>query len=383
MGRLLRASLLLPLGKALASANTGHISAVSWGDPRVDLFGLAPDKSIWHKFYTGYDWQPEKFERVPSESASDPSVSSWGYGRLNLVWVNASDGAVLHKWIDGGSWGPSWEEANDLGGGGELEQVETLSWGVNRLDIVGTAANGSVLHKAWTGDDYYPPGNEWEDLGGSLSGLASLGSWGENHLDIIGLSSETGSLQHKFWSENAWSEWEDLGGKFVGRPSVTSWGSKRLDLWALDKDGVLNHKFFDGYQWNGWEKLGGKFTQTPQVVHWAEEKIDIVGRSADDNKYYLKSYDGQNWNPSAEGFYDLSGPYVSEPALVTKEGKNFLYLFGVDKQNSLRLQIWSGYDWQPSAKETWPLGDISKPYPEQKGDTFLPYEQHILLGAEL
>ncbi|KAI1347191.1 hypothetical protein F5Y01DRAFT_296033 [Xylaria sp. FL0043] len=384
MGGLLRTSLLLYIGTALASADTACISAVSWGDPRVDLFGLAPDKSIWHKFYTGYDWQPEQFERVPSETIDCPSVSSWGYGRLDLVWTSQSDGAVLHKWFGRGSWGPSWENANNLGGSGDVESVETLSWEENRLDIVGNAPNGSVLHKAWTGTDYFPSGSKWENLGGNITGLPSIGSWGKNRLDIVGISAETGSLVHKYWEASAWSDWEDLeGGPFVGKPTVTSWGAERLDLWAVDEDGMLKHKFWDGFMWNGWEKLGGKFTQTPQVVHWAQGKIDIVGKNADDNKYYLKSYDGQKWNPSVAGWYDLSGPYVSEPKLLTKDnGQNFLYLFGIDAQSDLRMQIWSGYEWQPSAKETWPLGNVSKPYPE-KSDTLLHGNQQVLLGAEL
>ncbi|KAI3331295.1 hypothetical protein F4824DRAFT_299106 [Ustulina deusta] len=385
MGRLLRISLLVSVSTTLASAGTPCISAVSWGDPRLDLFGWAPDKSIWHKFYTGYDWQPGQFERVPSESTNCPSVSSWGYGRLNLVWVNRSDRAVLHKWIDGGAWGPSWEDANDLGGDGDIDLVDTLSWGGNRLDIVGNALNGSFLHKAWTGTDYFPAGKGWEDLGGNFSSLPSIGSWGENRLDIVGISAATGSLLHKYWEGGEWSDWEDLeGGPFIGKPIASSWGSGRLDLWALDEGAGLNHKFWDGFKWNGWEKLGGKFTQTPQVVHWDQGKIDIVGRNADDNKYYIKNFDGDNWNPSVEGWYDLSGPYDSEPRLVTKaEGRNFLYLFGVDTNSILRMQIWNGYEWQPSAQETWPLGNVSNPYPEEKGGSFLPKAQQVLLGTEL
>ncbi|KAK8091293.1 hypothetical protein PG994_000798 [Apiospora phragmitis] len=49
------------------------LSAVSWSDPRVDLFGVAADASIWHKFYTGHDWQPvSKFEYLPSHAKAAP-----------------------------------------------------------------------------------------------------------------------------------------------------------------------------------------------------------------------------------------------------------------------------------------------------------------------
>ena len=305
----------------MATAKSPCLSAHSWGDPRVDLFGTAPDKSIWHKFYTGYDWQPlEKFERLPSESTSCPAVSSWGYGRLDLVWVNDADASVIHKWIADGSWGPSWEEANDLGGHGDVGSLDTVSWGENRLDIVGNAANGSFLHKAWTGSDYFPSGKDWEDLGGNFTGAPGIGSWGEDRLDVVGVSAVTGSLFHKYWDGSGWSQWEDLeGGPFAGSPAVSSWGPNRLDIWALDEKAGLHHKFWDGFQWNGWEVMGGKFTQTPQVIHVASGRIDIVGRNADDDKYYLKSFDGHQWNPSLEDWYDLvGGPYSSEPRLVVK-----------------------------------------------------------------
>ncbi|GAW20248.1 hypothetical protein ANO14919_097470 [Xylariales sp. No.14919] len=382
MGRLMSAPFLLSLTATLASADSACLSAVSWGDPRVDVFGRAPDNSIWHKFYTGYDWQPEKFERIPSQAASCPSASSWGYGRLDILWVDESSGNVLHKYFDGGSWGPSWEDNLNLGG--DVDSVQTLSWGKNRLDIVGNTDNGTYLHKAWTGTDYYPTGQQWEDLGGNFSSTPYIASWGPDRLDIVGLSAETNSLWHRFWEGTRWTEWEDLGGgPFIGNPIATSWGSGRLDIWAVDKQGVLNHKFWDGFQWNGWEQLGGKFSETPQVVHWSKGKIDIVGKNAN-GRYYLKSFDGGNWNPSLDGWWVLSGPYSSEPRLITKtEKQNFLYLFGIDTNNVARLQIWSGYDWQPSAQETWPLGDVSKPYANGKPDSSASQGQQVILGAEL
>ncbi|KAF2963962.1 hypothetical protein GQX73_g9619 [Xylaria multiplex] len=385
MGSLLCISLLLALAANLASANTACIEAISWGDPRVDLFGWAPDESIWHRFYTGYDWQPELFERIPpSTSTSCPSVFSWGYGRLDIVYVNRSNEIVLHKYFDDGNWGPSWEDAIDLGGGGDIDLVDLYSWGKGRLDIVANAFNGSILHKAWTGTEYFPAGQVWEDLGGNFTGVPpSIVSWGEDRLDVVAISAETGSLLHKYWEGTRWSDWESLGGSFIGKPAITSWGPDRIDLWALDKDAGLNHKFWDGFQWHGWEYLGGKFSQTPRVVHWSQGKIDMVGKDLDDNNYYLKSFDGHNWHPSIDGWYDLAGPYGSEPRLVTKvNGQNFLYLFGVDVDNEIRMQIWSGYEWQPSAKETWPLGDVSKPYPTEEGG-FVSKVQKVLLGTEL
>lgn len=226
---------------------------------------------------------------------------------------------MLHKYFDGGSWGPSWEDAVDLGG--EIDLLDTSSWGKGRLDIVGNALNGSYMHKAWTGTGYFPEGKVWEDLGGNFYTVPSIVSWGENRLDVVGVSAIDDTVWHKYWNGYEWSKWEDLGGgPFLGNVTITSWGEYRLDIWGVDEEGLLNHKYWDGYQWNGWEKMGGAFAETPQVVHWDEGRIDIVGHSFNNNKYLLKSFDGGKWNPSLEDWYPLSGPYASEPLLVAKTG---------------------------------------------------------------
>jgi len=178
-------------------------------------------------------------------------------------------------------------------------------------------------------------------------------SWGVGRIDIVGISNKDGSIEQKYY-QDGWSDWTNLGGgPFIGTPVVSSWGSGRLDIWAIDKSGELNHLFWDGYQWQGWEKHGGKFSETPKVVHWAEGKINVVGKYKDGG-YHILNYDN-GWN----GWWDISSGYVSEPGLLAKKGENFLYVFGINEEKSLRLQIWTGYDWQPAWNETWSLGDIS------------------------
>jgi hypothetical protein len=293
------------------------LSTTSWSNSRVDLFTLNTDFSIGHKFWTGWDWQPSSgLESLIAEASSCPSASSWFEGRLDILYVNATGSNVLHKYFGGGSWGPSWEGAEDLGG--EAEALTSNSWGENRLDIVVKAPNGSYLHKAWTGDSWFPQGSDWEDFGGNFFSNPALVSWGEGRLDIIGLSADNASLLHKYYQKD-WSGWEDLGGgPFVGNPVATSWEEERLDFWAIDSNGQLNHLFWDGGKWSEWETLGGEFTDTPKVVHWTSDHIDIVGKGLSDDKYYLKSFDGSQWNPSIDGWNPLAGPFASEPALEAK-----------------------------------------------------------------
>lgn len=85
---------------AVASADNTCLSTISWGEPRVDLFGVASDDRFWHKFYTGYDWQPfNTFEHLPSPEniAGCPSVTTWGDGRLDIFYTPQHEGNVLHK----------------------------------------------------------------------------------------------------------------------------------------------------------------------------------------------------------------------------------------------------------------------------------------------
>lgn len=196
-------------------------------------------------------------------------------------------------------------------------ELASVSWQENRLDIVARSYSGSYLHKAWTGDGWHPK-NKWEDLGGNFFSNPVVVSWGPGRLDIVAFGAYTGSLWHKYY-DNGWSAWEDLGGgPFVGKPLATSWGKDRLDFWAIDSEGELNHLYWDGKQFQGWESLGGGFSDTPKVVHWNVSKIDIVGKGQDDDTFHSKSFDGSEWHPPGRDWYDLTGPFVSEPGLVAK-----------------------------------------------------------------
>lgn len=281
----------------------------------MDLFGLADKSSLWHKFYTGWDWQPQQgFERVPAIEASTPSAASWGEGHFDLVYVNASGSNVLHKYFAGGSWGPSWETVENLGG--DVVSVVSHAWGDQRLDLVAKRADGAFLHKAWTGSSWYPSVDGWEDFGGEFVSDPAVGSWGPGRLDIIGISDKTGSIYHKFWFEG-WSKWEDLGGgPFVGTPKITSWGPQRFDIWAIDEYGQLNHLVWDGTRYLEWENLGGVFEETPAVVHWNVSRIDIVGKTGD--IYVLKAFNSTHWVPDGDGWSRLASPFESEPAVLAR-----------------------------------------------------------------
>jgi hypothetical protein len=83
-----------------------HIAATSWGSPRVDIFGIAPDKTIWHKYDLGSPagWQPSSgFENMKATAFFYPSVVSWGQNRLDYFHIG-KENAAHHKYWDGSQW---------------------------------------------------------------------------------------------------------------------------------------------------------------------------------------------------------------------------------------------------------------------------------------
>ncbi|ERF72592.1 hypothetical protein EPUS_02874 [Endocarpon pusillum Z07020] len=95
MFRLLISS--LALWHTASAATNYSISAVSWAPPQMNIFGIAPDSSVWHKFYTGYDWQPtEGFENLNGQCTSGPTAISWGPNRLDY-FVLGTDSGAYHK----------------------------------------------------------------------------------------------------------------------------------------------------------------------------------------------------------------------------------------------------------------------------------------------
>lgn len=232
------------------------------------------------------------------------------------MYVNVSGSNVLHKYFAAGSWGPSFDNVEDLGG--DVVSVVNYCWGDQRIDLVAKQSDGSYVHKAWTGWQWFPSVDTWESFGGDFISDPAVGSWGPGRLDIIGISAETGSILHKYWFEG-WSSWEDLGGgPFIGTPKITSWGPNRLDIWALDKYGQLNNLVWDGTRYLDWVKLGGVFEETPTVVHWNTSKTHIIGKIGDE--YRLKAWNGEQWYPEADEWEKVAAPFESEPAVLARHG---------------------------------------------------------------
>ncbi|MTD13514.1 hypothetical protein GIS00_06095 [Nakamurella sp. YIM 132087] len=85
-------------------------SATSWDNQRIDLFAIAGDRSVLHRWRIGSTWSA--WENLGFKAYSAPAAMSTGDRRLN-VFARGADGALWMKRFDGSAWS-AWTK---LGGG--------------------------------------------------------------------------------------------------------------------------------------------------------------------------------------------------------------------------------------------------------------------------
>ncbi|KAK5118655.1 hypothetical protein LTR85_008120 [Meristemomyces frigidus] len=369
---------------AAIATTTPSISAISWNESgRIDVFGVAPDDSVWHKYHVpNGGFEPVGFEDLGGFVDSAPVVTSWAAGRLDLFALQG--GTVVHKYFDGSDWQPSSDWERLLGqDGSEYEdfvgQLAAASWAPGRLDVVGKAENGTYLHLYYDGANWVG----WENFGGNFSSAPSMTSWAENRFDIFGVDVD-GSVLHKYWDGEQYQpghgpdDWEKLdGGPFLSTIASSSWGPGRLDVWTLDEDGALSHAFWSNYaDYHKFEGLGGNFTTVPQVVHWGPDRTDLVGQFAGEVQYSYKYYFPTQWSDwQAKG-----GDFVSQPAVTAWSADN-LNILGIGESGVLDWQLWIGGQWLPSFSGYYALGNPGESDASISNEMVQDEDQVVLLDG--
>ena len=77
------------------------LSAVSWGEGRLDLFWIGSDGALWHRASSNGRWLAD--ERLGGEPASTPAVVSWAANEMQ-VFVVSQDGQLWNIYWDGKAW---------------------------------------------------------------------------------------------------------------------------------------------------------------------------------------------------------------------------------------------------------------------------------------
>ena len=79
----------------LGGVITSKVSAVSWGENRIDCFARGTDNAMYHRWWDGSKWGG--WESLGGVLLTDPVGTSWSAGRLDL-FGEGTNGAMYHKW---------------------------------------------------------------------------------------------------------------------------------------------------------------------------------------------------------------------------------------------------------------------------------------------
>jgi hypothetical protein len=139
----------------------------------LDVVGINNEtRSIYHRFAykaseddkeLNWAWEWADMEGGPFKS--DPFLSSWGIGRLD-IWAIGEDGQLNHKYLQnrGGDWWEwsSWEQL----GGNFSTAPQVVSWDVAKFTIVGQFANETQcrqkdLYNGGDGNWWHPSVEGW------------------------------------------------------------------------------------------------------------------------------------------------------------------------------------------------------------------------------
>lgn len=304
--------------EALGGGFNAPPTAVSPGSGKMDVFSVGNDQSLMHKYYDGSAWQPSEthFESLGGTLEPLEVVTATANGANPLdIFGKGIDGSIYHKYWDGSSWQPQRDTMDNLGDGTTFVYgPAAVSWGPNRTDIFAINTDFTMLQQYWDGTTWL---SQWQPLGDSkFADTPTAVSWGENRLDIFGTEQGSGSLLHKAWDGSQWSKWENLGTpsgdvSLTGTVAAASWSKNRIDIVALGTDGAYYYKFWDGSQWQPsateFIAKSGSFASPPAVVSWGENRLDIYGVGSDSKLKHLTWY-GSGWYPADGTWETLGGP---------------------------------------------------------------------------
>ena len=76
------------------------------GIGRIDAFGIGTDGAMYHKGYSGKQWQAN-WENLGGVFKSAPTVLSWDLEKLDVFGIG-TDNAASHKSWGGTQWSTTW-----------------------------------------------------------------------------------------------------------------------------------------------------------------------------------------------------------------------------------------------------------------------------------
>ncbi|POR37065.1 Carbohydrate-binding protein [Tolypocladium paradoxum] len=322
---------LYPTWRNLGGLYYGLPAVTSWAPGRTDVFVRGTNNAVYHKWQNGGGtaWGPSEtgYENLGGTIYGNVTAVSWGNNRIDLFALG-TDNACWHKWWDGAAW-RGWESL----GGAIIGDICAVSWVANRLDLFVRGMNNGVFHKAWNGSAWLPSVSGWTNLGGVILGSPKAVCWGPNRIDVLVRGTNNGVYQ-KTWNGTTWQPsvlgWQSLGGTVMDDITPVSTAPNRLDLFVQGTNNSVYQKSWNGSAWvpsaTGWTSLGGVVMSRPSAVAWGGNKISLAVQGTD-NAVYTKEWNGSTW----VDWHSIGGVITDSPVVDPRGGDRMaIYVRGTN-----------------------------------------------------
>jgi hypothetical protein len=268
----------------------GRPSVVSDSPGRLTIVTRNTSNSLYYKTESNGVWSPATtWNNVPGTLPSfpskvsitnvtytfysDPTVSSWGPGRLDLfvyAYVNSNLDTtkyLLHTWADNSVWSGQWEvvASNPAYGWGSPSAV---SWGPGRIDLFARGTNNELEHM-WYDGSWHP----WESKGGAVFSTPGVTSGGVGSLQIL-VGNSGGGLSFIQFNNGAWSSWVTIDSYPLGTAPTVADTPDAIHVIADNISQVdhLYRRWTASSGWTSWADFGGTSfndgNYDPALVAW-------------------------------------------------------------------------------------------------------------------
>lgn len=265
------------------------ISAISWGQNRLDLFGRGVNNDLVHRWWDGVSWS--NWESLGGCILNNPSATTWGVNRIDVIAQGCNDTGdnIYQKWFDG-----TWHDWYNIGGRTEQSPAIT-SWGPNRLDIVVRNTGNSLSHKIY--DPALGGWTAWAGAGGGTGCMAGAPTMSTalGRLDVFGRDCSTSgnNLSHySFTPAAGWSTVATRSIRLDRDPVAVSLTPGKSEIFSINGSGSLFHRTFtqaSGQLTSANAIPGGCSTQIPGVVARAGG-LDMFGISCTGSTIHWQRY---------------------------------------------------------------------------------------------
>jgi len=278
-----------------------NLTACSWGKNRIDVFGVDPTTgNIQQLYFENERWKtnviPNPFQTSNTQFQGYITACSWGEKRID-IFGSDSAGQLLQYYYDG-----SWESGEILGKQGLTGQMTACSWGKDRIDIFGlNGARDRMIQYYYDGSWEPAVSHDYTKVlaFGTLpefAGAITCASWGPGRIDIFGQAS-TGIMQQVYF-DSGWygSTLDPTTSPTTAVISSCGPGSDNVDTFWRDNAGDIQHYYYDG-SWRPQKKIDNPFPDRNWTLQtassWGKGRIDLFG--LDDAGKWL--HVGHGWVP--------------------------------------------------------------------------------------